>query len=107
MMDRATIQLCNMQMGFVEFVVAPLIITFIKILPPLHEIGVYMADNYCCWGEKRKLEIKQDAKITNKEEEIGKLDARMTAFKGKFTFLDELKALPTRKTRDNVNSGKV
>ena len=53
MMDRATIQLCNMQMGFVEFVVAPLIITFVKILPPLHEIGQTMADNYCSWAEKR------------------------------------------------------
>lgn len=107
MMDRATIQLCNMQMGFVEFVVAPLIITFIKILPPLHEIGVYMADNYCHWAEKRKLEIKADAKVGNKEEEIGKLDARMTAFVGKFAFLDELKALPTRKSREIVSSGKL
>merc|ERR1712178_478963 len=100
------IQLCNMQMGFVEFVVAPLIITFIKILPPLHEIGVFMADNYCCWAEKRKLEIKQDAKVGNKDEEIGKLDARMAAFKGKFN-LDELKALPTRKSKDAQPSGKL
>ena len=93
-----------MQMGFVEFVVAPLIITFIKILPPLHEIGTYMADNYCCWAEKRKLEIKLDTNISNKDEETGKLDARMAAFKTKFEFLEELKALPTRRSRDTQAS---
>lgn len=100
MMDRATIQLCNMQMGFVEFVVAPLIITFIKILPPLHEIGQTMADNYCSWAEKRKLEIKVDSAIANKDEEIGKLDSRMTAFRSKFDFLAALKVKPTRRNDD-------
>ena len=88
-------------MGFVEFVVAPLIITFVKILPPLHEIGQTMADNYCSWAEKRKLEIKVDPAINNKDEEIGKLDNRMTAFKSKFEFLAALKAKPTRETDDS------
>ena len=38
MCDRATINLCNSQLGFIEFVVAPLIIAFISLVPPLHEV---------------------------------------------------------------------
>lgn len=104
MMDRATIQLCNMQMGFIEFVVAPLIMAFVKILPPLADIGLAMSDNYCCWGEKRKLEIKVDENITNKDEEIAKLNSRMEGFKGKLAFCDALKGRPTRRTSITTSS---
>ena len=96
MMDRATINLCNMQMGFIEFVVAPLVIAFINIFPPHFQMGVNMADNYCGWGEKRKLDIQNDAKITNKDEEIGKLITRMEKFRARFSFCDELKLKPQR-----------
>lgn len=98
MMDRATIQLCNMQMGFIEFVVAPLIMAVVKILPPLAEIGINMSDNYCCWGEKRKLEIKVDGNIVNKDEEIAKLDSRMNGFRDKLNFCIELRDRPTRRS---------
>ncbi len=57
MMDRATAVLCNMQMGFIEFAVAPLISTFVKIFPGLYEIVANMRDNFCAWGEKRKAEV--------------------------------------------------
>jgi cAMP-specific phosphodiesterase 4 len=104
MMDRATIQLCNMQMGFVEFVVAPLIITFIKILPPLHEIGTFMSDNYKGWAEKRKVEVREDPSITNKDEEIGKLDSRIAAFTGKFEFLEDLRSRKSRGGDDSIDA---
>jgi hypothetical protein len=57
MMDRNTVILCNMQMGFIEFAVAPLISTFVKIFPGLYEIVMHMRDNFCAWGEKRKAEV--------------------------------------------------
>ncbi len=60
MCDRNTIVLCNMQMGFIEFAVAPLIIAFVSIFPPLHELGSNMLNNYQSWGERRKLEIMTD-----------------------------------------------
>ena len=104
MMDRATIQLCNMQMGFIEFVVAPLIMAVVKILPPLAEIGQNMSDNYCCWGEKRKLEIKVDGNIENKDEEITKLDSRMNGFKEKLAFCKDLRAKPTRRDSSTLSS---
>jgi len=91
MMDRKAINLCNMQMGFIEFVVAPLVIAFISIFPPHYEMGYNMADNYCCWGEKRKLEIKLDDKIANKDEECAKVVTRMEKFRQRFSMCDGLK----------------
>lgn len=96
MMDRSTIQICNMQMGFIEFVVAPLIIAWVNIFPPHYQIGMNMADNYCCWADQRKLEIKKDDTITNKEDEIRKLDERSAKFKSRLAFCDELKNKPRR-----------
>jgi hypothetical protein len=46
MCDRNAIVLCNMQMGFIEFVVAPLIIAFVQLFPPLHELGNNMLNNF-------------------------------------------------------------
>ena len=112
MMDRKTIQLCNMQMGFIEFVVAPLIIGFIKVLPSLYELGQNMSNNYKCWGEKRKLEIQMDATIANKEEESTKLDDRISKFKGRLDFCNEFqtrnhRASSTRNVLDSKASFQV
>lgn len=79
MCDRTSLNLYNMQMGFIEFVVAPLIIGFINILPALNDIGHTMAENMANWGNLRKEEI-QSSDMENKEEEIGKLNARVEKF---------------------------
>ena len=63
MMDRDTINLFNMQMGFVEFVVAPLILTVINIFYPLYPIGHQMLENYMNWAQMRRREIKSDNSI--------------------------------------------
>ncbi len=96
MMDRATIMICTMQMGFIEFVVAPLIIAFINVFPPHFQIGINMADNYCAWADQRKGEIQKDDKITNKEEEIKKLEERQSKFKGRLNFCNDLVNKPRR-----------
>jgi len=64
MMDRESINLYNMQMGFVEFVVAPLILTVINILYPLYPIGHQMLENYIDWAQMRRNEIYTDANVT-------------------------------------------
>ena len=79
-----------MQMGFIEFVVAPLIIGFINILPALNDIGHTMTRNMASWGNLRKEEI-QKSDMENKEEEIGKLDARVEKFNSTMSFLGALK----------------
>lgn len=97
MCDRTAINLCNMQMGFIEFVVTPLIIAFIKILPPVNEIGDNLLNNFLSWGEKRKGDIEKDALIVDKVEEIKKLDERLKKFKEKMSFLTDVKSISTRK----------
>lgn len=55
MMDRNNSNLNNMQMGFIEFVVSPLINSVVNLLPSLSDIGQMMLDNFVQWGEKRKV----------------------------------------------------
>ena len=93
MMDRATSNLFNMQMGFIEFVVSPLINSTITIFPPLKEMGAHMRDNYAEWGEKRKVEIletdngsSEDAKALD----ATKMTERIGKFRDKMAFVDEL-----------------
>jgi hypothetical protein len=93
MMDRATSNLFNMQMGFIEFVVSPLVNSTITIFPPLKEMGVFMRDNYVEWGEKRRSEIletdngsSEDAKALD----ASKMTERIGKFKEKMGFLDDL-----------------
>ena len=82
--------LYNMQMGFIEFVVAPLIVGFINILPALNSIGDTMVENMANWGRLRKEEI-QGSEMENKDEEVDKLDARVEKFNSTMSFLGTLK----------------
>jgi len=91
MCDRDTLNLCNMQMGFIEFVVSPLILNLVKIFPLLHSIGTTMNNNMNSWAEMRRKEI-DDSDMDNKNEEKSKLQDRMNNFDKKFTFLTELKS---------------
>lgn len=104
MCDRATVNLYNMQMGFIEFVVSPLIIAFVNIFPPLHEIGQNMLNNYIGWGEKRRGEIMADDKIADKAEECRKLDERLGKFREKLGFVQNLREMPLRKRRNSNTS---
>lgn len=98
MCDRDQINLCNMQMGFIEFVVAPLIIAFVNVFPPLHEIGSNMLNNFQSWGERRKLDIMEDMKSTaDKPEECRKVDERLGKFSDKLNFVSGYRELPIRR----------
>lgn len=90
MCDRSALNLYNMQMGFIEFVVAPLIVGFINILPALNSIGDTMVENMANWGRLRKEEI-QGSEMENKDEEVDKLDARVEKFNSTMSFLGTLK----------------
>lgn len=92
--DRNTTNVFNMQMGFIEFVVSPLISAVINIFPPLHQIGENMLHNFLSWGDKRIQELKNDPNLTpeNKTVEVGKLEDRLKKFKDKMNFLETCKA---------------
>ena len=113
-MDRETSNLFNMQMGFIEFVVSPLVngeynksiislvrrdltcffcVAVITLFPPLKELGEMMQTNYIQWGEKRKDEIRtiSDGSPPDKrEEEVKKLEDRIGKFRDKMSFLATL-----------------
>ena len=116
MCDRATINLCNSQLGFIEFVVAPLIIgacfslsllsssfsnlcllyltppiAFVQIFPPLYEIGENVCNNFVNWAERRKEDINADAKIEDKAGERAKVDDKIKGFRERFAFTAELR----------------
>ena len=81
-----------MQMGFIEFVVAPLITGVINIFPSLYEIGQNLQNNMHAWGDKRKLEI-NESEVPDKQGECKKVDERLTKFTDKMRFLEELKGM--------------
>jgi len=99
MMDRSSPNMNNMQMGFIEFVVAPFVNGIINIFPPLHEAGTYMMGNFLSWGDYRRKEISNDAKIADKEGEIKKLDERMDKFRDKMSFINDLKEFEAERAK--------
>ncbi len=93
MMDRNTSNLFNMQMGFIEFVVSPLINSVVNLFPPLKETGENMLNNYLQWGEKRKEEIRltnDGSSNEKKEEDVKNLEGRMNKFQDKMAYLKGL-----------------
>lgn len=99
MMDRNTIVICNMQMGFIEFVVTPLINAIVNLFPPLHAIATQLSTNYSAWGEKRKLELIDDPKCADIPGECAKLDDRMKKFKEKQSFANAFVSLSIRSVK--------
>lgn len=97
MMDRNTLNLCNMQMGFIECVFAPLIIEVINIFPSLYEIGQNVKTNLIAWGNRRKNSI-DESNMSDKLEEYNKLDERLTNFADKMSFLKQMEIMCTSTT---------
>jgi hypothetical protein len=70
----------------------------INVFPPLYEIGQNMCANFMNWGDRRKMEISNDEKMTDKVKavETGKIVEKMTKYKEKMAFLDAYQMLPRR-----------
>mmetsp|Transcript_11382 Transcript_11382/g.17320 ORF Transcript_11382/g.17320 Transcript_11382/m.17320 type:complete len:850 (-) Transcript_11382:276-2825(-) len=108
MMDRETSNLFNMQMGFIEFVVSPLVNTVVTLFPPLKETGEMMLSNYIQWGEKRKDEIRGtvDMAADKKDEEVKKVDDRISKFKDKMAFLSNIVEAKRKHSSGSLASNK-
>jgi cAMP-specific phosphodiesterase 4 len=102
MMDRATVNVNNMQLGFIEFVVSPLITSFVNIFYPLNEICQNLIVNYCEWAKKRREEIFSDNNIQDKEDECRKLEERVKKFRDKFNWLEDMRKWPVRNQRKST-----
>ncbi len=47
--DRYKVNVPSSQVGFIEFVVAPLIVNTVKLLPPLYELSRNISRNFGSW----------------------------------------------------------
>ena len=69
--DREKVNIPNSQVGFIEFVVAPLIVGTVKIFPPLYEMSREIHRNLCHWTDQLV------ESTSPSEEEQQKLQARL------------------------------
>lgn len=49
--DRDKVSIPNSQVGFIEFVVAPLMVSTVKLFPPLFELTRNIHSNVCYWAD--------------------------------------------------------
>lgn len=64
--DRDAVNKPNSQIGFIEFVVAPLVASSVKLFPVLHELGDNLGENLQKWGEVWEEESKPAAEEAEK-----------------------------------------
>jgi hypothetical protein len=77
MMDRSVVNINDSQMGFIEYLVAPLAIAVVTALPALQEIGKNTLSNFHSWSENRKRDFQDSA---DRDEECAKIDQRVAKF---------------------------
>jgi len=92
MMDRTITSTNLSQVNFIEFVVAPLYATTIKIFPQLYQMEANLCSNRAEYGGRYVSEVQQ---MTNKdaawkEEECSKLEKRLSAFNTKHLPLGQM-----------------
>jgi hypothetical protein len=96
--------MCNMQMGFIEFVVSPLVMGLIQVFPSMYQCGKEMVNNMDSWGKLRLVEIEEDLNLAEgdkKNEERKKLTERLTKFKEKMAFVRESEKMMEKKTNQS------
>mmetsp|Transcript_20194 Transcript_20194/g.68700 ORF Transcript_20194/g.68700 Transcript_20194/m.68700 type:complete len:901 (-) Transcript_20194:126-2828(-) len=85
-MDRTTTSKPNSQIGFMEFVVAPLYHGVCKLFPELNQLMVHLVDNRRRWNELYDKDVDKSGKKGNeKKEEKSKMAARLNTFMEKYT----------------------
>ena len=95
MNDRnSTSSLCNLQMGFIQFMIEPLVTAMVQTFPGLLEIGSNLRSNFDTWAQKRIEEISNDDTISDKSTEIEKLKERNNKFGGNMSAtIDKISSL--------------
>ena len=92
--DRDKVVIPNSQIGFIEFVVAPLIIGCVKLFPPLYELSRNIHLNVAHWADLL------DEETNPSEEERGKLLLRVEKLKGQIEEAEvRLTGIPGRSAR--------
>merc|ERR1712100_642037 len=86
MFDRHKVNKPQMQVNFIEFVVAPLYGAPVKLCPSLNQLGQQLVTNRQTWGTQYVQTIEDESK---RAEEAGKEDSRLAAFRDKYAFFFE------------------
>jgi len=92
MMDKATTNIPNMQMGFIEFVVSPIYIGMAQLFPGMAQTLDHMAENFQAYAEEKREELRAAAAAAaaaaadpaELKEEEAKLGAKAVALAAKF-----------------------
>ena len=89
MMDRETTSRSMSQVNFIEFIVGPLYLNLVKLLPELSELAISLLNNRKTWGDlyTEELDGKQMdgmSDFSKNEEEKAKCNNRYFKFKEKF-----------------------
>ena len=98
MMDRDTTSRSMSQVNFIEFIVGPLYLNLIKILPELSQLGINLLHNRKTWGELYIEEVDGKqldpmADFSAREEDKAKCTNRYLKFKEKYEpVLENLRA---------------
>ena len=87
MFDRHKVNKPQMQVNFIEFIVAPLYGALVKLCPSLNKLGQQLVMNRQTWGTQYVETVEgEDERL----EETGKENSRFAAFREKYTlFFDE------------------
>lgn len=82
MCDRETTNMATMQLGFIEFVVAPLYQELCNVFPVLDGLLDTMLDNHQEWAKIRANEVKSANEVTALDD-LAALDARVSSLQSK------------------------
>jgi len=89
-MDRDTTSKPMSQIGFIEFIVAPLFNATVKLFPEMTHLMHNLLDNRKRWGDLYALELESSAKAqTEKDEEKTKIANRYKTFVDKYKPAEE------------------
>ena len=71
-------------------------IEILNMLPATYLIGKNMSENFTLWGRRRIAEITASS-LQNKDEEIRKIEERLTKFTDRMAFVTNLQELVEQK----------
>eukprot|EP00937_MAST-01D_sp_MAST-1D-sp2_P007205 g7205.t1 len=107
MFDRESVNKFQMQVNFIEFVVAPLYGALVNLCPSLYRLGQQMKDNRQLWGQKYVESVQAaggdgEGAAEKHEEERRKEAERLAKFDSKYDF-DEARRLITGELDEPVS----
>jgi hypothetical protein len=97
--DREKVNRAFSQVGFIEFLVSPLILATVRVFPPMEHCGDEMLQNLKCWKD----EWVSNTTPTPSQDEQDKVDERIAKLATKFVPPEHIRAEKTRTNHTNYS----